>query len=315
MDERQKVLQDLESLQLADNLSNSQVARLLDCSPATWSLIKKGRYSGNVDRFLHRGAAVLKARAERRDLPTGGFVETSIALGILKICKLAADLGDMALVVTPSGCGKTAALREFARRRGDQAVYVQAGECARTKLALLRTLARELGADLAASASIERAYGAVRAKLAAAFSCGIGAAKIIVVDEAQTLEGSALNLLRNLHDDPECQTIVVLADTWRIQAEFARLGVIAGGYEQLTSRFGAVYSLSLRDPVSLADVRSLAQATVEGMGSEVRLGDDALKVLAQLAQEKGKLRNIVKRLRAVYTIADHAGRRAASIRS
>jgi len=310
--ERKAIIEQLESLQLAENLSNSAIARLLDCSAATWSLIRKGRYSGNVDKFLHRAEVVLKARAERKDLPTSEFVETGIGRGILKICRLAADLGDMALVLTPSGCGKTAALREFARRRGEQAVYIQAGEYGRTKLALLRELARNLGADAAAErGTIESTAAAVRAKLAAAYSGGIGAAKILIIDEAQTLEASALNLLRNLHDDPDCQAVIILGDTWRLHAELGRIGGIAGGYEQLTSRFGAVFALSLTDPVPESDVALLGRAVIDALGCRGDLPGDSIKWLARQAQAKGKLRNVVKLLRACYHVADCAGRRAA----
>ncbi|MDD4891980.1 MAG: hypothetical protein PHU85_18830, partial [Phycisphaerae bacterium] len=105
------------------------------------------------------------------------------------------------------------------------------------------------------------------------------------------------------HDDPACNTAVVLADTMRLECELAGRRGIAGGYEQLRFRFGAQFVLAADAKISIRDVRAVAEATLAAQGYTGRLGKHALDYLHQVAQGGGKLRNVWHRLRAAHDIA------------
>jgi hypothetical protein len=308
--ERNDTIRKIEEIQVAEGISNERVARMLGVSGATWSLIRKGTYKGNTDKHVALARAWLERRQTRKQEPEAEYVETQIGQRIIKTCRFAADMTDCALVLTPSGAGKTAALREFARRRGEQAIYMQAGEYANSKVAVLREVGRRIGAKMADSNTLEEVAQKVREALAESYNRGVGEPKILIVDEAQTLRPPALNMLRNLHDDPECRLVLILADTWRLYGELGRLHGIAGGYEQLRSRFGCVCVVRDNEPALEADVRAIAQATVDAQGHGHGLEGPALSYLVKLAGQPGRLRNVVKRLRACYRLAEAAGRPA-----
>ena len=56
-------VEDVVRVQEAEGLSNRQVARILDCSPAVWSQIRAGKYAGDVAKHLDR------ARRKPYELP------------------------------------------------------------------------------------------------------------------------------------------------------------------------------------------------------------------------------------------------------
>jgi hypothetical protein len=313
-DERVELLQAIKDLQRAENVGDGFVSRsMMRCSPTLWSQIKNHKYLGNGDKYLLRAREWMLRHAERSDEPEVGYVNTSIGRDVMKICHRAWSMPSIGEILAPSGAGKTTALQEYRRRNPERTVLIQAGEAFRTKRGILRALAEALGAHPRANASAPQLYAEVRDHIAELYADGKGDPVLAIVDEATTLEASALNILRNLHDDPKCRLALVLADTWRLDVELHRPSGIAGGYEQLRSRLGAVYRLgsfaagSGDGEIPLGDVKAVAASVLESLGHDVRLMADAAHFLHRLAQKDGKLRNVVHRLRAVSDVAEQAG--------
>jgi len=298
------------SVQAAEGLSNRQVARILDCSPAVWSQIRAGKYAGDAAKYLARAAQWLRERRERRGGAESDYVETSIGRAIMAVCARAWQLPCIGRIVTESGAGKTAALAEFARRRGNKALYLAVGELVADKRGLLADLAERLAVGLPRRPTAYDRASAVRRRFADSYAGGKGTPFLVLVDEATVLAPSAINLLRNFHDDPACRVGVVLADTARLDAYLRSPSGIAGGNEQLRSRCGAAYAHTKGEEIALSDVKAVAGSVLAGIGFDPkRLGAEDWKFLHRLAQKDGRLRNVVYRLTAVRDVAEAAGAR------
>jgi len=309
--QRAKILRNIQELIEVRNLSRVEVSRILGCSRSLLSQLLSGKYAGDIDRYLSRAVRWMKdqqrAAESRPDTP---FVKTSIASRILTACQLACDSPCIALVVAPAGVGKTAALREFARRRSDRTEYIQAGEGCSTKTGLALELADRLEIKVLTRSTTPRLLRDIREKLAHFYAGGRGLRYCFLIDEATTMAWSAINLLRNLHDDPATRCAVVLADTWRFDAALHCRSGIAGGNEQLRSRAQATFKMTARQEIPAADVRAVAESILSGLGWHKPLDRAAYAYLHTLARADGKLRNVAGRIHAVAMLARRLGVKA-----
>ena len=304
-------VREAREVQAAEGLSNAAIARVIGCSPATWSQIKGGKYKGNTEDFCREIRSWLGRRAVANETPPVQFVRTSVSDEIWDVCDRAWRAPTIARVVTRSGMGKTCALVEYARKFGAGCAYVYAGQMMSSPGPLLAELARKLNVSAPAANPIPATlYRVVRERLAGMYSGGAAASPLILIDEATTLQARALNALRNLHDEPSCRAAIVLADTYRLEVELKsrRREALAGGYEQLASRSnGAVYRLGADEPVVQADVTAVARSVLAGLGFSGRLSPRSAKFLRTIAEADGGLRNVANRLQVVCDVARQIG--------
>jgi DNA transposition AAA+ family ATPase len=297
---RKNIVETFEQVRVSSNMNQDRAAAILGCSKSVYSQIVNDKYPGDRDRYIIAMRTYLLERQAKADTPVLPFVGTSIARSIIAACQRAWAMPCIAKIIAPSGAGKTAALAEFKRMRGDRCVWVQAGQANSGVRGVVHELARSLQVQRALSADTSELVIAIRDRLAQ-LSDG-GRTMIVGVDEATTLTPKAINVLRNLHDDPLCRVGLVLADTWRLDGELASRKGIAGGYEQLRSRFGAVYQLRPDDAISRRDVELIAESVLEQLGHTAKLSGSALTALVEMANSDGRLRNVVYRLWAVRDI-------------
>lgn len=290
----------------AERISLSRLGGIVGWSAAAVSLVLRGKYGGTSDAILNAMACWLADRQSRAEAPEVPFVQTSITRRIRAVCDRAWAMPAIGLVITPSGYGKTAALREVASRRGDRCLYLQAGEAFSCKRDLLLRIAYGLGIGPRERWTIGTIYREVQKAMAKRYAAGQGDPFLILVDEATTLHAGALNLLRNLHDDSACRVAIVLADTWRLDAELHSRKGIAGGYEQLRSRCRATYQVKKAEAVSAADVRKVTDSVLASMGYKGPLDAQAYQFLVKIAATEGALRNVVARLQTVQGVAEAA---------
>ena len=302
--QRAKILRNINDLIGARNLTRREVMGILGCSRPLLSQLLSGKYAGDADKYLARAVQWMRDQ-QRSDeaAPETPFVKTDVAKRILTACELACDEPCMAVVMAPAGAGKTAALREFARRRSGRTEYIQAGESCSTKTGLALELADRLEIKVLTRSTTPRLLRDIRDKLARYYAGGRGTRWCFLIDEATTLGWSAINLLRNLHDDPAARCAVVLADTWRFDAALHSRRGIAGGNEQIRSRAQAVFRMSLKDQIPLADVRAVADSILASLGHARPLDQAAYHYLHKLAQADGKLRNVAGRIHAAAMFA------------
>jgi DNA transposition AAA+ family ATPase len=309
-EERARIIRQVADRQGGDRISQREVGLILGCSGGTWSQIASGKYPGKADKYLARADQWLRDRSARRLPAEAPFVETSIAIQMMGACTRAWQLGRIGLVIARAGAGKTMALEEFARRRGDSAVFLRVGELINTKRGLLAELARQLGLGVSASATTDEIGQAVRRQFAA-YLGGKGSRYCVLVDEATRIKGGPMNLLRDFSDDPACRVAVVLAGTWELDALIHKTSWIPGGTDQVRSRLAAVYAMRPSDLVSQPDCEAVARAVLETCGHKATLSKAALAYLGKLAQGDGALRAIENRILAARDAAEAVGARPA----
>ena len=305
--EATELLRQVAEIQAADKLSDNDIGKILGVSRALYSQVKAGKYRGDSQRIFRLIASWLASRAMKAEAPVGDYADTRVGRYISGVCNRAWQMPTIGLIITRSGAGKTAALTAFTRRAGDRVVYLAAGEAASTKTGMLRELADALGVHVGGKATGLRIYRDVRQKLADRYAGGKARPVLLIVDEATTLAPSALNMLRNLHDDGRSRLAIVLADTWRLHAELRNTRRLPGGYEQLRSRSGAQFIMQIDDEIAEADVRAVADSVLKSLGCNRPLSKASYRYLTDLAAMDGALRNVVHRLHATHDLAEASG--------
>jgi DNA transposition AAA+ family ATPase len=323
--EMDRVIEQCREVQVLEEISDEDIGRVLRCSASTWNRVKSWKYRGDFKRVLQRARAWLGERATQAPMRTGEYVQTSIARMVMTVCHRATKRNTIGLVVAPAGTGKTLALGEYARQLADKAILLYGGEACHAKAGVAWELAERLGVHCTHRGSTAVVYKAVRKRLAGMYAGGRAAPVTILVDEATAMRPEAINLLRNLHDDPATRTPLVLADTWALDRQLHAARGLPGGYEQLRSRAGAHYLLRADAEISLDDVRLVAESVLATMGEAGRMPAKALQFLHRqvanqsvrmdgrqcLAMRPGALRNVMQRLHAVADVCEAAGREPA----
>ncbi len=303
--QRKDIRRALGEYMTAEALKPRAVARMLGVSESLLSGIRKGTYAADPDPWLRKIAALIADSAHKTAAaPPTSFVATTEARRILACCLRAVQMPCIAKIIGPSGIGKSEAFREFARRRGDRATYIQAGAALAGIRGVMELISRSLRLRLPQRISNAGMYLAIREDLARRYGGGAASPHSIIVDEATTLSGQALRLLRDLHDDPDVRAAVILGDTARLDDMVGDRRNVAGGYDQIRSRFGAVYFKRASEEISEEDVRLVADGALEALGHSRRLPAASYRYLARLANSEGTYRNVVYRLQTAAALAE-----------
>ena len=291
-------------------ITATSLARIIGCSRSTLSRILHDTYPVEPGaKFVRRLRGWLDGKTDKIDVPPVDYVPTSIGGRIQTICELSVAIPTIGVICTRSGCGKTAALSHYVQQRGSHlSTYIQAGQAHCTKRSIMARVAAALGIP-PGRMILDRLYASVVTRLAGKYAGGRGEPYLLVIDEATTLRPNALGILRDLHDEPSCQTAIVLADTWRLDAELHSRHGFAGGYEQLTSRAKARFMMTDEDQIPTADVKAVATGLLAGLGFDKkhRLPAGSLGYLTKLAAQPGGLRNVVTRLQTVHYLCEAKG--------
>jgi len=202
----------------------------------------KGEYWKNqdipakVERFL---ASLEERRSLGAAMPRRlGFQRTPTADRIMK-CLALAHLGDVALISTAPGCGKTMSVEQFKATRSNVFLTTVSKGCPGP--------ADVLGGLLAAMGEVgaKGTIGDLKRRICAKM---LGADGLLIVDEAQYCSEASLEELRAIHDSTGCGLALVGDD---------KLPGLLRGFAQLHSRVGVSHFQKLPDP---ADLTVLAQA-------------------------------------------------------
>lgn len=214
--------------------------------------------------------AVLPREPDFQPTPSSRRIMTCLAM---------AQLGDMAMISTPPGCGKSAAIKQYAATRGQ--VFVA------TMSPVLRGLPNMLSAILAAMGE-KGAKGTPAALSARVCARMMGSGALIVLDEAQNLSSQSLEQARSIHDETDCG--VALAGDETLIANLKR-------YPQLYSRLGIRH---VQPRPTADDVTILAQGWGVERGAE-------LAFLQEIGRKSGGLRTITKTMKLAVRAARAGG--------
>jgi len=237
--------------------------------PGTYN---KGEIHKNMDvpTRIHRffQSVAEKAALEATMPSEPDFQMTVSASRMIKVLQLS-HMGDMGLISSPPGVGKTAAVKQYAATRANVFVVTVSPATRGVPYVLLAVLAAmgEAGAKGTPQGLSSRVRARVR-----------DAGALIIVDEAQHLSSQALEELRSIHDETECGIVLVGDET---------LITVLKKFPQLYSRLGIRHS---QPRPTTEDISTLAEAWGVPRGAE-------LSYLMEIGRRAGGLRTITKTLR------------------
>ncbi len=186
----EQIIQQLTDYMTRTNASQTKVAKSLGISPATLSYFLKGTYTGDIDSICDKVKDFLEIEAQRETIKQSeGIVATKCFNTIHKFCSLVLTHQICGMLTGDAGCGKTTALKAFAKSH--PSVLLIEADHGYTAKALFDELCAELGLD-------DR--GSLHQKLVRIVDKLNDSGRLIIIDEAEHLPYRALELIRRVHD-------------------------------------------------------------------------------------------------------------------
>jgi DNA transposition AAA+ family ATPase len=222
-------------------ISQAKAAQALGYSSGVISAYKNRSYTGNITEVEAKIRAWLK-REERRvakiEVPiadTATMTSMSKGLGIVQ------DEHDFGVFVGDAGTGKSTVCRQFIE--DNHAGILLTADASFTKNVLVASIARAIGLDT---------KGGMTAVIGRIVEALQGEDTIVIIDEADYLSDSCLELLRQIVND-KAQTGVALVGLPRLKYKLQNL---RNDHQQLTSRVGVFLEakhLSRADSVKIIE--------------------------------------------------------------
>ncbi|MBD5103326.1 MAG: ATP-binding protein [Ruminococcaceae bacterium] len=184
------------ALEMFDQLARSEgsankAAAKIGISSAAISSIKNGTYAGNVENQLDKLIAYFNTKAAAADVyQEQEYVPTSISAAAFETIRTCKIKGGFSLITGHAGIGKTKAVQEFHRQNPIDSIVVTVNPCCKSTKSLLKLIALQLGAQLAAST--DDLWFNVCAKLHDGM--------VIIIDEGQLLTYHGLETVRSFSD-------------------------------------------------------------------------------------------------------------------
>lgn len=214
----------LNTLRAEQNLTNTSLANLLGITGCTTTYLSK-YLNDNLDRevpdFERQAWDILKSIRERISFGAEIF-ETSVVRKIGNALNLIRKTGDIACITSPAGNGKTSAVNHYlSENRSAIRINLNATTRAANKVEALVFQAID-NRDWKGQSS---RFDYLQKRFA-------GSSRLLVVDNAQRLDGSGRQWLFDFHDEAECPICLVgnpeLLDRIRTNdQQFSRIGIHA----------------------------------------------------------------------------------------
>lgn len=260
-------------------MNQAAIARAIDKSTSTVSQYLKGQYPGDNAALEAMISSYLQRANDRKKSPKMviPFVQTATAAKITDVIDMAAEDVEINVIYGAAGLGKTVALRHYASSHPNS-LFIET-DPGYTGKVFLQVLSAKLG--LPTKGTVHDLTNAVVAKLR-------GTDKIILIDEAELLPLTALEIVRRIHD--HAQVGVILAGMPRL---ICNLRGKNGELAQLYSRVG--FAINLGEQLPATDMHNIIRSV---------MGEDSAPILDDLAKAaQGNTRRLSKLMRGVVRAA------------
>lgn len=286
--ERLPLAERIQAIKTERGLSWEAMGREVGVTYQTLQLWTTGKYAGRIDRVNDTVEKYLEAVAARASMAMDaiaepGFVVTPTAEAFQALFRQAQFLPTMVSAVGAPGIGKTQAAEDYAA--GNNNVWMvtalaghPSGRWLLEELARVMRLTERGGSQRLASVIIERLRGR-RA--------------LLIIDEANHLAATTLDLLRGIHDQAKCG--VALVGNPRVISRLE--GSRDSDFAQLFRRLGGRIN---RNKSTKADVDALLRAW--GVADE-----ELAKMLRASAARPGALGVMTTTLRLAHMLAAAKG--------
>lgn len=198
-----RIRADAKSIITGDKISQKAAADEANIPAGTFNAFLGASYAGDNARVAADVAKWLEARRARNQIKAivpvaPSFLPTKTAKSIIDLLQYAQTLRDMGLIIGSPGTGKTYAIEYY--RASYPAVFVATMEPAKSST---HHLLIELASVLKLS---ERAVLAISDAVVRRLK---DRDALLVIDEAQHLQSSAIDQLRTIHDKAKCGVVLV----------------------------------------------------------------------------------------------------------
>lgn len=265
-------------------VSSKTLAAEIGSSPTVISQFLSRAYTGDNERVARELNAAIErlARIEEAKLPDDWFPFQQ-ATKMLRVVDEAVAAKKMGLVTAPSGACKTSTV-EAARLRNPGAVVIRANITGRSSGRILRAIAREIGTRVVGAS--DEIFDRIISELK-------GTSRPIIVDEAQRLGDTGVEVLRDIHDVAGVPVVFFATDDFSLMVDDTAkwLGQVR---RRITHRFHAGADLPGSqlsfDPSGGQKVSAkkrpmfTADELTQWMAKQgLRISDDGIQCLAVLA--------------------------------
>jgi len=257
-------------------ISQAKAAQALGYSSGVISAYKGKTYNGDVKTLEKKIDAWLKREARRLDRLDVPVAETTTLEKMRRAITIAQDEADIAVIIGDAGTGKTTALRQY-ERESHSALLIEV-DPSFSQITLMNEIARALGVE---------AKGGQNAVVERVIEALTGRDAVLIIDEADYLSDSALELVRRIVND-KSKTGVVLVGLPHLEFKIRNL---RNDHQQLQSRIGVLVKLGKLK-------KSDAEKIIAGVWKDVP--KDTMDAFIQTAN--GSTRTLVKLMGRVHQI-------------
>ncbi len=213
-DNQRSAIRRLHAHYMENNFSLGDIAKLVDFSDATISLIFRGRYDGSLENVVEKINKFFKLQDERSQSRRLPFIKTKMTERIWHVCDSALEFQKIAFIFGDQQIGKTEALKAY---RDDHnhgsTIYVRmptGGALCNFTLELARVL--RIGENYSVNRTRERIKAAFDDRM------------LLIVDEAHACikehgrsqrSVETIDFIREIFDETQCGVVICATNVFR----------------------------------------------------------------------------------------------------
>lgn len=241
-----------------------ETARMIGCQPSALAkfVLEGTTYDATMDDFIRKiNRWLLQQSFDGGVTAPAEMVKTGVTDRILGVVHQTNRLKSMAVIVGPSGTGKSTVFRACADGIVPGSVHIELSDADASKSAFIARLAREL-------------FGTARARMQESFNAIIAhltqTRRMLILDEAHYLTANAMNIVRDIHK--RTGSPIVLGGTQDMLGTLNDFNELHGQFKRLISM---VYNITEECMSTGRPLYTMEEVNAYATGMGIRLTYDA----------------------------------------